>query len=269
MTYPSHIYDPIRIKIAQQYLMHEFHKLFPSIKDQTVWDLINTDVENWFDHAPGLAPVRDFWNGVDGISRGFKLKHIVARLTSAHIHWTYEEFPINQLVFTAAFEAFEKLGPNLSASKIIDYLNKNADGKALKDASLQTLNDLSQKLVVRNQEPVIISGKDNVFQIIDGNRRSWEALLNNKPTIYAAVGRVVQDPAIFNIWLPTPLLMDLVAYARHIDQSEFALETMSDTITLLIKDSQSGQYEFFNRATSNKDVQIKEKVQQKLTKLKI
>ncbi len=267
MIYPPHIYEKIRVEIAQSYLNHEFHKLFPSIQDPKTWNLINNDIENWFDKSPNLFPVRDFWNGVDGISRGFKLKNIVARLTSQNIEWSYQEIPLDSLVVTATFKELEQLGKHPSMVTVRRFYEDTEKGKVQKINDLETLHTMASTMVMRDEEAIIIAGKEQRFEIIDGNRRSWTALLLGKSTIYAAVGKVVKEPAIFNIWLPTPILMDLVSFVKRIDPSPASLDAISQTIGRLIKTSEPGQYEFFNRVTSDLDEELRSKVSDQLKSL--
>lgn len=267
MIYPPHIYEKIRVEIAQSYLNHEFHKLFPSIQDPKIWDLISRDIADWFDKSPNLFPVRDFWNGLDGISRGFKLKNIVARLTSQNIEWSYHEVPLDNLIVTASFKELQPLGNKPCMQTIRKFYEDTEVGTVQKVNDLETLNSMASTMVMRDEEPVIIVGKDQRFEIIDGNRRSWTSLLRGKSTIYAAVGKIIKDPAIFNIWLPTPILMDLVSFVKRIDPSPASLDAISQTIGRLIKTSEPGQYEFFNRVTSDQDHELRSKVNDQLKSL--
>ena len=267
MIYPLHIYEKIRVEIGQSYLNHEFHKLFPSIQDPKIWDLINNDIEDWFDKSPNLFPVRDFWNGLDGISRGFKLKNIVARLTSQNIEWSYQEVPLDSLVITASFKELAELGNKPSIQTIRKFYENTELGKEQKANDIATLDSMASTRVMRDEEAITIVGKDKRFEIIDGNRRSWTAMLRGKSTICAAVGEVINDPAIFNIWLPTPILMDLVSFVKRIDPSPASLEAISQTISRLIKTSESGQYEFFNLVTSDTDEELRSKVSNQLKSL--
>ncbi len=265
--YPAHIYEPIRIKIAQNYLSHELHKLFPSIKDPATWDLITADIESWFDQSPNLCPIRDFWNGVHGISRGFKLKNIVARVTSENLSWSYEHIPIKDLIFRGSFKEHEHLGQFPKASEVEAFYQASKAGKAQKQKDRETMEEMAKTMIMRNEDPIIVAGKDSSFQIIDGNRRTWEALLAGQKTIYAAVGRIVKEPAIYNTWIPTFLLLDLISFIRELNQATDSILHISATIALLIQDSEAGQYEFFNRATSDQDQELRAMVSDKLKSL--
>ena len=87
VRYKKHLSDPLRLKIAYSYVQHELRKLFPNLRDKATWGKIDSEVIGWSGKNPTLVPVRDFWNGVNGISTGFKLKQIVTWLTSENIKW--------------------------------------------------------------------------------------------------------------------------------------------------------------------------------------
>ena len=125
---------------------------------------------------------------------------------------------------------------------------------------------MSKKLVMRNQERIIVIGQDNNFEIIDGNRRSWQALLVEQTSIPAAVGRIIKTPAIFNCWISTALLMDLIGFIKRIDRSKNTVNHFTKTIARLIRDSEAGQYEFFHRVTLESDNELREKVHAYLKK---
>ena len=73
-NYPTHIYEPLRREIAVSYIRHELRKYLPCLRDQAAWQKIDADVVTWFEGAPFLYPVRDFWNGFYGMVMGFKFR---------------------------------------------------------------------------------------------------------------------------------------------------------------------------------------------------
>ena len=84
-VYPKHLYEQIRREIGVDCIRHELRKYLPSIKGE-VWRRIDQDIEGWFDEAPFLYPVRDFWNGVHGIMMGFKLySHLLNFITGENV----------------------------------------------------------------------------------------------------------------------------------------------------------------------------------------
>jgi hypothetical protein len=75
-----HLQDPLRIEIATGYLQHEFRKLLPRIRAASSWKQLDKEVTN-LPNNPTMAPTRDFWNLIDGISFGLKLKNLVPLFT--------------------------------------------------------------------------------------------------------------------------------------------------------------------------------------------
>lgn len=72
--YPKHIYEPMRIKIAAQLMQKELRKLLPSVPEKLRPQLDN-DVGSWLDGTKSeLAPVHDFWNGLEGLMQGSSSK---------------------------------------------------------------------------------------------------------------------------------------------------------------------------------------------------
>ena len=75
MDYPTHIYDPIRVEVANAYIKREMRKYLPSVRTRDVWKNIDRDIDQWFENNQNIAKIRDYWNGFHGIAMGFKLKN--------------------------------------------------------------------------------------------------------------------------------------------------------------------------------------------------
>lgn len=43
INYPKHIFEPIRRKIAQDYLSHEFRKFFSNVNDKETWEKMDDE----------------------------------------------------------------------------------------------------------------------------------------------------------------------------------------------------------------------------------
>ena len=76
--------ETIRIKIAVDYIQHEMRKIFPKIRDKNIWQKLDKEAANLINNET-MAPIRDFWNLVDAICFGLRLKDLVPRLTSQNI----------------------------------------------------------------------------------------------------------------------------------------------------------------------------------------
>ncbi len=259
--YPSHIYDPLRRKIAEDYLSHEFRKFFSTINDEQTWVKIDNEIRTWFNSHHTFAPIRDFWNGVHGISRGFKLKNIVSWLTSENIEWSEDMVEIDKFHFGVNFQEFKHLSLQPSVKEVQDFIQKlPADEfQKMKDNhfnSQKHVNDV-------DHFPIFAVERDNKFIVSDGNRRLFGAILQNVTTIKAAVGKKIQSPIVYNEWVPTSTLQDLVALVRKPDTNEqIPFDAIAEVVTSMIKNSESGKYEFFERS-----VNINEKTDKRLISL--
>lgn len=78
--------------------------------------------------------------------------------------------------------------------------------------------------------------------------------MEDRKTIRAAIGEPIAEPAIYEHWVPTSLLADLVFWhKRQIKSSRQTTETIAQTIFELIRDSSAGRIEFFQRAIHHED----------------
>ncbi len=247
--YLPHIYDPLRRKIGEEYLMHEFRKLFPSIRDKKIWDSVDTDVSTWFEgNHPSFAPVRDFWNGLHGVSVGFKLKNIVSWATSKNIEWSEEKVALDQLNLGTTFEDIKPIGEKPATKDVIHWFN-DPNHKEEREKSLNIRRKHSSNSFDRNHYAIFVVERKGVLRIIDGNRRVLLAILEDKTEISAYVGRIVGMPPIFESWIPTNLLIDLVSFHRYFIKigRETITEHTAHVISELVRESQAGRYELVER----------------------
>lgn len=250
-NYPKHLYDPIRRKIAEDYLSHEFRKFFSTVNDEETWKKMDAEIAIWFEGHHTFAPVRDFWNALHGISRGFKLKNIVSWLTSENISWSEEEMEVSELSFGVNFEEFEGLRKQPTAMEVKELL------QTLNEAEVEKIKErYLEKLAHKNEVdefPVIAVEREGRLIVSDGNRRLFRALLLDLKTVKAAVGRKLADPIVFNEWVPTPLLMDLVSFSRNGQvRNPVSMEAVAEVIAGLIVNSEAGRVEFFERSVDLK-----------------
>lgn len=247
-AYPPHLSEPLRRSIAVRYVQHELRKLLPSLRDAVAWSTVDADVLRWFDGNPTLAPVRDFWNGVHGISMGFKLKHIVPYVTSLHLTWREEDIDIDALKFGSVLEEIHATRYDPSVSNVRRWFFDPLHHKEL--AAARTAHEeRSAQTVPRDDYPIFVTRKDGVLRVHDGNRRLLRAILFGQPTILAVIGEPCGEPLLFEHWVPTSLLLDLVSLHRY----RFAMEDndatrhIAETIARLIRHSTAGIHELNHR----------------------
>ncbi len=245
--YLPHLYDPIRREVAVGYVQHELRKLFPHVRDVALWETIDSDVTQWFDESKLLAPVRDFWNGVDAISGGFKLKHIVPWLTSRNMSIEKVDQSVEELWFGTTFQEFATLGKRPSAKAVSDFLHTPA-GSNVRSQAEQYLHSAEAETVERNHFPILVVETESKLRVIDGNRRLFKALLSGTPTVLAIVARQIHAPQFFEHWVPTQLLLRLVFNHRYISlPSRETTEAYARVVVELVRNSTAGRYEFYNR----------------------
>src|ERR1051326_832062 len=194
--YPEHLYDPLRRKIAQQYIGHELRKLFPSVRDLSVWQSIDQSVSRWFEGNLLTTPVRIFWNGFHAIARGFRFKNLLPFLTSKNIEWEERTMPLTDLQFGFAFPDQDFLGPYPSVLKVKQQLSLPVHLRARN--KLYAECKIERELTAfRDSDPIIVRRMEGKLRAIDGNRRLLLALLEGKNDIQAYVGEPAAEPEIF------------------------------------------------------------------------
>lgn len=249
--YLPHLSDLLRRKIAVQYIQHELRKLFPSLRDASAWQTIDSEVGQWFSGNPELAEVRDFWNGFHGITCGFKLKNLLPWLTSQNIGWQEQEIDIDQLNFGNNFSALKYFQPNPSVAEVKKWYFDPANQKVFQEAK-NILQQYGETSAPRDNFFLLVVEEKGESRVIDGNRRLLKAIFYKEEKLPAIVAKIIKEPRFFETWVPTSILLELT----WLNQREFGLlgmqtKAIAKTIVSLIKNSQAGQYEFFNRCLGN------------------
>jgi len=242
MTYPKHLSEKIRQEVAISYLKHELRKIFPSIKSKEVDNLVN---------CSELAQPRDFWNGLHGISMGFKLKNVLYLVTAENVSWRYKRIQVDQLNFGVELSCTKLIKTGkISALEFIDFYRKNS---AERKKQLKVIEKIRGNDEIRENDPIIaiekeVEGEKKIF-VHDGNGRLARHLLENKTKIDAYIGEMKGDKPS-NYWLPTSLLVDVLYYAYKSHDITKFVEVLNE----MLSSSKSGRYEFWERAlTSDKE----------------
>lgn len=254
-VYPKHLYEQIRREIGVDYVRHELRKYLPSIKGE-VWRRIDQDIEGWFDEAPFLYPVRDFWNGVHGIMMGFKLySHLLNFITGENVRWTKEEIELELLSFGTVNSLVKEMVPEGNEVRLA--MSGYLKNERLRKSHLEEMQKWYEITEERSTNPIIVTqkrieGKDKLV-VYDGNGRTTLAVLKGRGKILAYVGRFVDErrqPE--NYWLPTSLLMEIVHFVKK--AKEMGDDNLYDSYVRVLRDmldrSESGRYEMLNRVVS-------------------
>lgn len=256
-----HLSDPFRRSIAVRYAQQELRKLLPQFQDEAIWESIDKQVEQWWD----ALSVRNFWNGIHGISMGFRLKSLVPWLTSLHIQWIEKDAPVEELWFGGKFGPIKELDIS-GASTAVKQIIFLPEHRELLKQTRKRLKGLLDESAPRDDYPIFVVRKEGQLRVIDGNRRLLKAIVNQKERIRAVVGEPTADPPFYEHWVPTSLLVELVFW--HKQQVQAGRDTIDITarnIVELIRDSSAGRIEFFERAVHKDDeihVKLSERVEQ-------
>ena len=244
-----HLYEPIRREIATRYAQHEFRKLLPQLRQALLWKSIDKQIENWYEKFLE----RNFWNAIHGISMGFRLKSLVPLITSLNIRWEKKEILLEELWFGGKFGPIGSLGTSESASEVKEkiFLPKN---RKILEQTRKKLKIFSLETAPRDEFPIFIMRKKGKLRVIDGNRRLTQAIINKRDTIKSFVGEPLAKPLLYEHWVPTSLLVELVFWHKQQIQSGRKTTGMiAKNIAELIRDSSAGRIEFVERSIHKDD----------------
>ena len=244
-----HLSDPLRRTIAAQFAKQEFRKLLPNLRDASVWQSTDKQIDAWYD----ALSLRNFWNGIHGLTMGFRLKSVVPWITSLHMQWDTRTVPVEELWFSEKFGPIQKFTASCHALDVQHALSK-PENAPLANELQKTLDEQSRRTTPRDDFSIFVIRKHEKLRVIDGNRRLLDAIVREKNEIFAAVGEPVQEPALFEHWVPTSLLVDLVFWHKHHKEiGRDTTESTAATIAELIRDSSAGRIEFRERAVHPND----------------
>lgn len=246
-----HLYDPLRRQIAIQYIQYEWRKLFPQLKGKELWQSMDKQIADWYE----MLSIRNFWNAIHSITIGFRLTSIIPWITSLNIKWGEKEVRFNELYFRGKFGPISPLKvdtPDFTDSvKRAIFLPENL--KVLKETR-QYFESHKNDTDPRSDPPIFVVRKNGKLRVIDGNSRTLKAIVESKDSIRAFVGEPIAEPVLYEHWVPTSLLVDLVFWnKRHNQAGRDTTEATAKMIVELIQDSSAGRIEFAERAVHYDD----------------
>ena len=242
-TFQEHLYEPMRREIATHYLQHEMRKLLPHMRDEAFWRATDDEIARWYD----TLSMKYFWNAVHGISMGFRLKSLVPWITSCHVAWSERELRLEEVSLGW------KIGPSHQASEIQQWILAPDNTNALTEKRI-ALKAESAKSAPRDHFPIFVVRKEDALQVIDGNRRLLQAIVDDKTCLRAYVGEPIRTPVFQDHWVPTQILVDLVFWHKqHSVAGRDTTKTTAEMIVELIRDSAAGRHEFINTALHKDD----------------
>ncbi|RJP47327.1 MAG: hypothetical protein C4584_00635 [Armatimonadetes bacterium] len=172
--------DPI--KIAEDFLIQEFIKMFPDAPED-FYDQMRFYVRKFPQHYS----LNRFWRLVSGISEDYMLKSLYRVLKGSQYNWSLEEVPIKEL-YIKMFDGV--LGQIL---RTVDY-NAAKGGEILrKMPPEERLSILDPFKFNKDNYPIIVLEEAGKLIVHDGNRRTLDAAAFGMPTIKAYIGRLKKE----------------------------------------------------------------------------
>ena len=170
--------------VAEQYLKHEFRKIFNDVKDKKIWLKLDKSLEKFIERERDGE--RSFWNLVAAISEGWKMKGIYHITSNTKYKWKLQKMPIEKIILTGMDPGIDK------------YIIKKFNGDLLKFQIAWHSDEKMRKEILnigycapykeRDHFPVLLFQCGEKFKVFDGMRRTTLALINGKKKIKAWVG---------------------------------------------------------------------------------
>ena len=197
--------------------------------------------------------IRNFWNAVHGISIGFRLKKFNTLDNFTEYEMGRKEMTIKDLWFGGQFGPIKEMNCSQSAPDVRDKIFSGKNREIL-DNSKKILKEKRRRNCPKKFSPHFCRKEKEKFTVIDGNRRLLQAIVGRKKNILAVVGEPIAEPPLFEHWVPTSLLVDLVFWhKRQMEVGKDTTETTARMIAELIKNSSAGRKEFDERAVHQDD----------------
>lgn len=222
--YLDHIYDHLRIDMAQTLLKKEMRKLFLGL-DTADWVAVDKSITGWaLDpkryHLEQDGP-RDFWDGFAAVLESIKLKpEFTAWITAENVRWSRANIPVRQIQMTSFLEQLHQI-PELQPRNdvsIAEIAVLLANAPDIHEQQKQ-LNDLHSTDPGQDAYPIIARQiGPELYAVLDGNRRSLRALLQERDTIDAWVG-TLEGPRLVNYWVPVNDMTQLAKVFKNAEDS--------------------------------------------------
>ncbi len=182
------------------------------------------------------------------------MKSLIPWITSLNVQWSKKDMPFGELWFGGKFGPISSLGASESAAEVKEKLFLPENQK-LFEQTRQKLEQERTKTAPRDNFPIFVVRKshgdssEKKLRVIDGNRRLLQTIVNKKDTIEAMAGEPMGEPVLYEYWVPTSLLVDLVFwYKRQVRAGHETTEVVARLIAELIRDSSAGRIEFVERS---------------------
>lgn len=227
MSYTPQLTESVRIVIGKMLIAHEIFKLLPDSDYEKLKAQINSQ---WAEFSDTVT-IRDFWNLIDSLMMGYKLKNITRDITSQQYTWSLKRGQaIAQLRFSTYVNGLSS--NEKTATEIKTFLEGNPT--ELRRITIGTHNEFP-KGDTRYLDPIIVLENNGTFFVHDGNGRLLKAIIEKRDTIDAYIG-INNGVSKSNHWIPT-------SYLRRLSD-----ERQKDLLVKLLQESDNAVFEFENRA---------------------
>lgn len=225
-----HLVEKTRVRLACDYIGHEFRKVFPvTLTQQDVCKAIHGP-----DTDSGDVEIRDFWNLFCAMSSTWRLKDIYEKVADENVNWKEASLPIDKLYPETMQGWMKMVGGSYDFAKFSFFLKKdeNARSKAIKELLKYKECHGSGS----ESDRIIVMKENGCNKVIDGNGRltnriaQWVIEGSNQPypEMKIWLGEGSGEP---NYWVPTSSLFYL-----HNMKNQTDIEPVLRKLTLVARE---------------------------------
>jgi hypothetical protein len=165
--------------IAEQYLKHEFRKIFHDIKEKNIWERLDRSIAGFIKREGEVS----FWSLVASVSEGLKLKHVFHIISDTKYKWELKNISLDELVLTGMSPDIDKYTIEKCERSPRNFIQAwKVDKKIRQKIKLQEYSE-------RDHFPIFVYQAQDGYHVFDGMRRTLLALTKEKKSIKAWVGR--------------------------------------------------------------------------------
>lgn len=167
--------------VAEQYLKHEFRKIFNDVKNPSIWKKLDKSIESFTKREGEIS----FWNLIAAISEGWKVKIVFHILSSTKYRWKLRQISVSKIILGGISPIIDKYTIKKFNRDPLSFAENWQKDKKMREEILRT--GLAPHKG-RDSFPILVFQTNNGFRVFDGMRRTLLALIDNQSKIKAWVG---------------------------------------------------------------------------------
>jgi hypothetical protein len=195
--YAEHLYDSTRREIAIELMEKEMSKQMPSVNP--------ADIRTWMSNIDENT----FWNAVEGFMGGALIKPIAHFLTAENYTWSKREVQLEDIQLSSPLTQLDGIDELTEQPPLLKevkaYLEKNPREQENQLATIESFSHGEDQ----DSYPVLVVEKSNGPMVMDGNRRTLNALLMGESAITAWYCETNGEQP-HNFWYPIDDMIRLV-----------------------------------------------------------